>query len=179
MFTSRGELYKKTRKIEETVNGKTSTIYEAFYDSAGKLVKDYDTKEGRETVYRGLENGGREEITNYKDGKTHQRIYDSKARLIYFISNKGRFKQVYGDNKGEYIRVVSEGATNEQKLFFLDNKIVKKEWANGIVEFYDEFERIKEITGAGYFSKRIYEVVPILRPEAYLNKLWWLGLRRS
>ena len=24
-----------------------------------------------------------------------------------------------------------------------------------------------------------FEVVPILRPEAYLNKLWWLGLRRS
>ena len=38
----------------------------------------------------------------------------------------------------------------------MNDKLFKNVRSIGVVEFYDEFDRVKEITSAGYFSKRIY-----------------------
>jgi len=101
----------KTRKIQETRDGKTTVTYKAAYDQHGSMLREFEILDGKERakIYKNDKRG--KPVMIYLNGKPQwKRAYDAAGRLVA--------EELVGFYKSTY-RYFNDG-TLEQTMIYTD-----------------------------------------------------------
>jgi hypothetical protein len=147
-FTS-GKMAGALRKREETVAGKTKTIYQASYDEAGHLFREV-LENGEINTFDYSDSDRKKRSTRIRDGKPVYTAEYTEGRISTFKSADGRTVEYFYDEKGREEKLLINGRIQSKKEYSPDGS-----WEKEVVfdegstspsrTFYREFDALGRV----------------------------------